>query len=238
MGRGLPGGPHRRPRGAGRGRAESGERGDGAGVLRRDRRQPPARQARHRVREAGRCLPAHPRELGAGHGPAAAGGAVGHRRQDREEAGGRRHHQRLPAGRHRYRRAGATIRSHHGPVVPGAGAGRRRHRRVRRPVRAAVAQPRGHLPAEHHRPPRAREAVGRAGRAGRCGRRGEGRPAARVGVKVRFAPFFTHTRSVTLPAPTEDIGEITAAALGLLDKFETGRPVRLLGVRAEFDRAR
>jgi DNA polymerase-4 len=63
----------------------------------------------------------------------------------------------------------------------------------------------------------------------------EGRLAARVGVKVRFAPFFTHTRSVTLPAPTKDADEITGAALGLLDKFEPGRPVRLLGVRAEFE---
>ena len=66
----------------------------------------------------------------------------------------------------------------------------------------------------------------------------EGRPAARVAVKVRFAPFFTQTRSVTLPAPTKDAGEITTAALGLLDKFERGRPVRLLGVRAEFEPAR
>jgi DNA polymerase-4 len=66
----------------------------------------------------------------------------------------------------------------------------------------------------------------------------EGRPAARVGVKVRFAPFFTHTRSVTLPAPTKDADEITAAALRLLDKFQPGRPVRLLGVRAELEPAR
>jgi DNA polymerase-4 len=63
----------------------------------------------------------------------------------------------------------------------------------------------------------------------------ERRPAARVGVKVRFAPFFTRTRSVTLPAPTKDAEEITAAALGLLDTFEPGRPVRLLGVRAELE---
>jgi DNA polymerase IV len=66
----------------------------------------------------------------------------------------------------------------------------------------------------------------------------EGRPAVRVAVKVRFAPFFTQTRSVTLPAPTKDADEITAAALGLLDKFEPGRPVRLLGVGAELEPAR
>jgi DNA polymerase-4 len=67
---------------------------------------------------------------------------------------------------------------------------------------------------------------------------GEGRPAARVAVKVRFAPFFTHTRSVTLHTPTTDASEIAAAALGLLDRFEPGRAVRLLGIRAEFEHPR
>ncbi|WP_410659140.1 DNA polymerase IV [Amycolatopsis sp. lyj-112] len=62
----------------------------------------------------------------------------------------------------------------------------------------------------------------------------EGRPAARVAVKVRFAPFMTHTHSVTLPAPTADPAEIVKAALAVLDLFDLGRPVRLLGVRAEF----
>ncbi|MGW5706120.1 DNA polymerase IV [Amycolatopsis japonica] len=62
----------------------------------------------------------------------------------------------------------------------------------------------------------------------------EGRPAARVAVKVRFAPFQTHTHSVTLPAPTSDPGEIEKAALAVLGMFDLGRPVRLLGVRAEF----
>jgi DNA polymerase-4 len=63
----------------------------------------------------------------------------------------------------------------------------------------------------------------------------EGRRATRVAVKVRFAPFFTQTRSVTLPAPTKDAAEITRAARGLLDRFEPGRPIRLLGVRAELE---
>jgi DNA polymerase-4 len=63
---------------------------------------------------------------------------------------------------------------------------------------------------------------------------GEGRPAARVAVKVRFAPFITLTRSITLPAPTSDAAEIERAALEVLDLFEHTRPVRLLGVRAEF----
>ncbi len=62
----------------------------------------------------------------------------------------------------------------------------------------------------------------------------EGRPAARIAVKVRFAPFLTHTHSVTLPAPTADPAEIEKAALAVLDMFDLGKPVRLLGVRAEF----
>jgi DNA polymerase-4 len=62
----------------------------------------------------------------------------------------------------------------------------------------------------------------------------EGRPAARVAVKVRFAPFITLTRSMTLAAPTSDAAEIERAALEVLDKFEHTRPIRLLGVRAEF----
>jgi len=62
----------------------------------------------------------------------------------------------------------------------------------------------------------------------------EGRPAARVAVKVRFAPFFTHTRSMTLPAPTSDAALLEKAAEEVLAKFELDRPVRLLGVRAEF----
>lgn len=63
----------------------------------------------------------------------------------------------------------------------------------------------------------------------------EGRPAVRVGVKVRFAPFITKTRSITLPAPTSDAAEIERAALTMLDRFEHSRAVRLLGVRAEFE---
>jgi len=61
----------------------------------------------------------------------------------------------------------------------------------------------------------------------------EGRPAVRVAVKVRFAPFFTHSRSMTLPAPTADAAAIEAAAREVLGRFDTRRPVRLVGVRAE-----
>ncbi|GAB2992152.1 DNA polymerase IV [Amycolatopsis acidiphila] len=63
----------------------------------------------------------------------------------------------------------------------------------------------------------------------------EGRPAARVAVKIRFAPFVTQTRSMTLEAPTSDAAELERAALAVLGRFEDSRPVRLLGVRAEFE---
>jgi DNA polymerase IV len=61
----------------------------------------------------------------------------------------------------------------------------------------------------------------------------EGRPAVRVGMKLRYAPFETRTRSVTLPAPTTEEADIAAAALELLTRFDHSRAVRLVGVRAE-----
>jgi DNA polymerase-4 len=61
----------------------------------------------------------------------------------------------------------------------------------------------------------------------------EGRPAARVGIKVRFRPFFTVTRSLTLPAPTNDPEVLAAAAVELLGRVDHDRPLRLLGVRLE-----
>ena len=41
----------------------------------------------------------------------------------------------------------------------------------------------------------------------------EGRPAARVGVKVRYVPFETRQRSLTLPTPTSDGEAIANAAV-------------------------
>jgi DNA polymerase-4 len=63
---------------------------------------------------------------------------------------------------------------------------------------------------------------------------GEERPAVRVVVKVRYAPFITETHGVTLPSPGSDAAVIERAALAALDRFTGRRPVRLLGVRAEF----
>jgi DNA polymerase-4 len=61
----------------------------------------------------------------------------------------------------------------------------------------------------------------------------EGRPCARVHLKVRFAPFFTVQRSRKLEEPTSDSEVIARTALDLLDGLDDARPVRLLGVRAE-----
>ncbi len=61
----------------------------------------------------------------------------------------------------------------------------------------------------------------------------EGRACARVHLKVRFAPFFTVTRSRTLPLPTSDPAVLAETALDLFARLADDRPVRLLGVRAE-----
>ena len=61
----------------------------------------------------------------------------------------------------------------------------------------------------------------------------EGRPAVRLTLKVRYAPFFTKTFSRTLPEPTTDAAVILAETLALAGKRQPGRPIRLLGLRAE-----
>lgn len=63
--------------------------------------------------------------------------------------------------------------------------------------------------------------------------RAEGRPCQRVGLKVRFAPFFTTTRIRKLGEPTYDAALIARTALDLLRGLADDRPIRLLGVRAE-----
>ena len=56
-------------------------------------------------------------------------------------------------------------------------------------------------------------------------------------VKVRFAPFFTSSHGVSLPAPTTEPDAIERAALEALERFELDRPVRLLGVRTDLANA-
>ena len=64
----------------------------------------------------------------------------------------------------------------------------------------------------------------------------EPRPALRVVVKVRYAPFVTETHGVTLATPSSDPEVIAQAAAEALSRFTGRRPVRLLGVRAQFER--
>ncbi|NDU74211.1 DNA polymerase IV [Actinomadura sp. DSM 109109] len=64
----------------------------------------------------------------------------------------------------------------------------------------------------------------------------DGREAVRVVVKVRYVPFTTRTHGRTLEAPSREPDRIEEAALAALDRFTGRRPVRLLGVRAEFSR--
>jgi DNA polymerase IV len=61
----------------------------------------------------------------------------------------------------------------------------------------------------------------------------EGRPAFRVGLKIRFRPFVTLTRVHKIDAPTNDPDVLADEAVALLDRIEKRRPVRLLGVRLE-----
>ena len=60
------------------------------------------------------------------------------------------------------------------------------------------------------------------------------RPAVRVVVKVRYAPFITQTHGQPLDGPTVDATAIREAAQAALNRFSGRRPVRLLGVRAQF----
>jgi DNA polymerase-4 len=63
----------------------------------------------------------------------------------------------------------------------------------------------------------------------------EGLLARRVVLKVRRASFATHTHGVPLVPSTRDAAAIEEAALAAFNAFEPGRPVRLVGVRAEVD---
>jgi nucleotidyltransferase/DNA polymerase involved in DNA repair len=65
----------------------------------------------------------------------------------------------------------------------------------------------------------------------------EGRPVVRVVVKVRYRPFTTRTHGQALAEPSGDVEVLEQAALAALAGFAHDRPVRMLGVRAEFPQA-
>jgi DNA polymerase-4 len=60
----------------------------------------------------------------------------------------------------------------------------------------------------------------------------EGRPVVGLGLKVRYAPFFTKTFTKKI-ASTFDRDVVIAKAMELVAKIEPDRPLRLLGMRAE-----
>jgi DNA polymerase-4 len=60
----------------------------------------------------------------------------------------------------------------------------------------------------------------------------EGRPVIGPTLKVRYAPFFTTTHAKKIPE-TFDRSEILARVFDLVATIEAGRPIRLLGLRAE-----
>ncbi|WP_455423615.1 DNA polymerase IV [Arthrobacter zhaoxinii] len=60
----------------------------------------------------------------------------------------------------------------------------------------------------------------------------EGRPVIGLTLKVRYAPFTTKTHARKIPE-TFDRDDVLARALDLAGAIEPGRPIRLLGLRAE-----
>lgn len=60
----------------------------------------------------------------------------------------------------------------------------------------------------------------------------EGRPVVGLTLKVRYAPFFTKTHARKIPE-TFDRNEVLSRARDLAAAIEAGRPIRLLGLRAE-----
>jgi DNA polymerase-4 len=60
----------------------------------------------------------------------------------------------------------------------------------------------------------------------------EGRPVIGLTLKVRYAPFITKSIQGRV-AETFDREVVVARALELADRIERGRPIRLLGLRAE-----
>ena len=60
----------------------------------------------------------------------------------------------------------------------------------------------------------------------------EGRPVIGLTLKVRYAPFTTKTHARKIPA-SFDRDDVLARVLDLAEAIEPGRPIRLLGLRAE-----
>ena len=164
----------------------------------RHRRDPAAGQDGHRVRQARRRRPAHPRRRGCRRWatePVTAIWGIGERTARRlAEAGIHTVHE---LAWRRPRRPGPAVRAPHRPVPAGARAGWRRRADRRRALGAAVAQQGDHLRARPHRPGRgARRRSAAWPREVTASVVAEGRTVTHVRVKVRTATFFTRTKIV------------------------------------------
>jgi DNA polymerase-4 len=61
----------------------------------------------------------------------------------------------------------------------------------------------------------------------------EARPVIGLTLKIRYAPFVTTTRARKIPATTDGDAILTRALELAASEIEPGRPIRLLGLRAE-----
>ncbi|MEO7404003.1 MAG: DNA polymerase IV [Burkholderiales bacterium] len=59
----------------------------------------------------------------------------------------------------------------------------------------------------------------------------EGYVGRKIGIKLRYADFATHTRETTVSIPTRNAAEIRKAAFACLGRLTLDRRIRLLGVR-------
>jgi DNA polymerase IV len=62
-----------------------------------------------------------------------------------------------------------------------------------------------------------------------------GRRVIRVAVKVRVVPYLTRVSARTLSGPTLDADAIVEGVLAVLERFDLACPVRLLGVRVDYE---
>ena len=159
--------------------------------------------------------------------------AVGHREEDRAEAGGAGIRTVEELAKADEEMLAARFGPNTGPWLRRLGTGEDESSVSCRAVGAEGSGPRADVPAGHHRPGRDPPGGGGLARQLVEDLTDEGRPVARVVVKVRFAPFFTSTHGVPLPEPSLEADALEAGALAALSKFDLDRPVRLLGVRAE-----
>ena len=207
---------------------------DRSALLGRHRRQQAARQDRDGLRQAPRGVAADGGQLAGGDGRPADDRPVGDRRQDAASDWPRSASTRSTSSPDSdVRVLAAEVGPSTGPWLHRLGRGEDSS-----PVDATPWVPRAHGREETFQTDledwgEVADAVRRITRRAVDDIDREGRPAARVGLKIRLKPFITLSRSLTLPEPTNDPEALAEAAVSLLERVEHDRAVRLLGVRLE-----